>query len=50
MKHCCPRLLLLISSEKDFVANLANVAAALKQQFGWLWIGFYLVKEGGSWS
>lgn len=41
-----PQIAALIGSETDFVANLANVAAALKQQFGWLWIGFYLVKEG----
>lgn len=41
-----PQIAALIQSETDFVANLANVAAALKQQFGWLWIGFYLVKEG----
>ena len=27
------------------MANLANIAAALKEQFGWLWTGFYLVKE-----
>jgi GAF domain-containing protein len=27
------------------VANLANVAGALKEQFGWFWVGFYLVKE-----
>jgi GAF domain-containing protein len=27
------------------VANLANIAGALKEQFGWLWIGFYLVKK-----
>jgi GAF domain-containing protein len=27
------------------VANLANTAAALKEQFGWFWVGFYLVKE-----
>ncbi len=27
------------------IANLANICAALKQQFGWFWIGFYLVKE-----
>ena len=30
--------------ETDLVANLANVAA-LKEQFGWLWIGFYLVRN-----
>jgi GAF domain-containing protein len=27
------------------IANLANVAAALKEQFGWLWVGFYVVKS-----
>jgi GAF domain-containing protein len=36
----------LLKGETDLVANLANVAAALKEQFGWLWVGFYLVKEG----
>jgi L-methionine (R)-S-oxide reductase len=35
----------LIDGEPDLVANLANVTAALKEQFGWLWVGFYLVKE-----
>lgn len=35
----------LIDGEPDLVANLANVTAALKQQFGWLWVGFYLVKN-----
>ena len=35
----------LLTYEKDIIANLANVTAALKQQFGWLWVGFYLVKE-----
>ena len=34
----------LISDERDFVANMANVCAVLKQQFDWLWIGFYVVK------
>jgi GAF domain-containing protein len=33
------------SDELDLIANLANVAAALKEQFNWLWVGFYLVKE-----
>ncbi|PSK94688.1 GAF domain-containing protein [Taibaiella chishuiensis] len=41
-----PQIAALIASESDLVANLANVAAALRQQFGWLWIGFYLVKDG----
>lgn len=35
----------LLDGETDLIANLANVAAALKEQFGWLWVGFYLVKK-----
>jgi L-methionine (R)-S-oxide reductase len=35
----------LIDGESDLIANLANITAALKEQFGWLWVGFYLVKE-----
>ena len=35
----------LLQGEDDLIANLANVAAALKTQFGWLWVGFYLVKN-----
>ena len=34
----------LITGEPDITANLANIAAALKEQFGWFWVGFYLVK------
>jgi GAF domain-containing protein len=34
----------LLTGEDDLVANLGNVAAALKEQFRWWWIGFYLVK------
>ncbi|MDP4130937.1 MAG: GAF domain-containing protein [Bacteroidota bacterium] len=40
-----PQIEALIEDEPDRVANLANIAAALKEQFNWLWIGFYLVKE-----
>lgn len=40
-----PQVQALITGEPDLVANLANVVAALKEQFGWLWIGFYLVKK-----
>jgi L-methionine (R)-S-oxide reductase len=39
-----PQITALVESEPDLVANLANITAALKEQFGWLWIGFYLVK------
>lgn len=35
----------LIGDEKDVVANLANVSAALSATFNSLWVGFYLVKE-----
>ena len=41
-----PQIAALISYETDLIANLGNVAAALKEQFGWFWVGFYLVKEG----
>ena len=40
-----PQIEGLLTGETDQVANLANVAAALKEQFGWWWIGFYLVKD-----
>lgn len=40
-----PQIKGLIDGEPDFIANLANISAALKEQFGWLWIGFYLVKS-----
>jgi L-methionine (R)-S-oxide reductase len=39
-----PQIKGLLEGEPDLVANLANVAAALKKQFQWLWVGFYLVK------
>ncbi|RZL57021.1 MAG: GAF domain-containing protein, partial [Pedobacter sp.] len=35
----------LLDGENDFVANMANVSAALKEQFNWFWVGFYLVKS-----
>jgi L-methionine (R)-S-oxide reductase len=41
-----PQIRALMEGEGDGVANLANVAAALKEQFGWLWVGFYLVRDG----
>jgi GAF domain-containing protein len=39
-----PQIKGLLEGEPDLVANLANTAAALKEQFGWFWVGFYLVK------
>jgi L-methionine (R)-S-oxide reductase len=40
-----PQIKAILRGEQDLVANLANVAAALKEQFNWLWVGFYLVKD-----
>jgi L-methionine (R)-S-oxide reductase len=40
-----PQIEALITGENDVVANLANIAAALRQTMNFLWVGFYLVKE-----
>ena len=40
-----PQVKALMEGEPDLIANLANISAALKEQFGWLWVGFYLVKD-----
>lgn len=40
-----PQIQAMVADETDTIANLANICAALKQQFNWFWIGFYLVKE-----
>lgn len=40
-----PQINGLLEGEPDLIANLANIAAALKEQFGWLWVGFYIVKN-----
>lgn len=40
-----PQIKGLLEGEPDLIANLANICAALKEQFGWLWVGFYLVKK-----
>ena len=39
-----PQIEALLSGETDWVANLANVSAAIWQTFGFLWVGFYRVK------
>lgn len=41
-----PQIRALVEGESDRTANLANIAAALREQFGWFWVGFYLVKNG----
>ena len=40
-----PQLVGLLHGEDDLVANMSNVVAALKHQFGFFWVGFYLVKQ-----
>lgn len=40
-----PQIEALVAGETDTVANLANIAAALKEAFGFFWVGFYLKKE-----
>ncbi len=40
-----PQIKALLEGETDLIAKLANVCAALKEQFNWLWIGFYIVKN-----
>lgn len=38
-----PQIEGLLFGEKNLVANLANIAAALKEGMGFFWVGFYLV-------
>jgi L-methionine (R)-S-oxide reductase len=40
-----PQIAALLDGENDLVANLANISAALKEQFKWFWVGFYMVKN-----
>jgi len=40
-----PQIEGLISGEGDLIANLSNIAAALKQTMDFFWVGFYIVKE-----
>ena len=44
-REIVPQIEALISSESDLIANLANVAAALKEALGFWWVGFYIVKQ-----
>ncbi len=45
-KEIAPQVESLIGIETDLIANLANVAAVLKEAFGFFWVGFYIVKQG----
>ena len=44
-REILPQIEALISSESDCIANLANVAAVLRETFGFYWVGFYIVKD-----
>jgi GAF domain-containing protein len=39
-----PQISALLSGEPDEIANMANVCAALKEQFNFFWVGFYMIK------
>ena len=39
-----PQIQALVDGEQNLIANLANVAAALKQQFDFWWVGFYMIE------
>lgn len=45
-RELLPQLLAMIEAERDTIATLANVSAALHQAFAFHWVGFYLVKDG----
>jgi L-methionine (R)-S-oxide reductase len=40
-----PQIKGLLEGEPDLIANMGNTVAALKEQFGWLWVGFYVVRR-----
>lgn len=40
-----PQIEALVHGENYLIANMANICAALKEQFNWLWVGFYLVQD-----
>lgn len=39
-----PQLEALVAGENDLIANMANIASALKESFGFFWVGFYRVE------
>lgn len=44
-KTLIPQIQSLVEGEKDLIANLSNITAALKQTMDFFWVGFYIVKE-----
>jgi L-methionine (R)-S-oxide reductase len=45
-KTLLPQLQAITDGERDLIANLSNITAALRQTMGFFWVGFYIVKEG----
>lgn len=43
-EEIAPQIAALVEGEPDLIANLANIAAVLKEAFGFFWVGFYLKK------
>ena len=44
-KTLVPQIQALVEGESDMIANLSNIAAALRQTMNFFWVGFYLVKN-----
>lgn len=44
-KSLIPQIESLVSGEPDVIANLSNIAAALRQSMNFFWVGFYIVKN-----
>ena len=40
-----PQIAGLLDGETNLIANLANISAALKEQFNWWWVGFYWIHD-----
>lgn len=47
-ENLVPQIAALVEGETDLIANLANISGALKEQFNWLWVGFYIVRQNDS--
>ena len=44
-KSLVPQIEALVAGEPDVIANLSNIAAALRQSMNFFWVGFYIVKN-----
>ena len=44
-KALLPQIEALVTGETDLIANISNLVAALRQGFGFFWVGVYFSKE-----